>query len=144
MRQASCCRCSSGSWISGMVSWAEQWRRKFRVESNHALSRYGRSISGCPRGEKDTPAITWYHCKLIWRRLLKGPGVRRCLMMRSVCTIPCSKNKWRHPRPPYQTDRNTIERGVFLLYPHLVRDAFIAADWIFSHSRFVSVVATKG
>jgi hypothetical protein len=115
MRQASCCCCSSGSCISGIISCAEQWRRKFRVESSHALSRYGISILGWPSGEKDTPAITWYHCLLIWRRLWKGPGVRRCLMMRSVCTIPCSKKRCRHPRPPYQTDRNTIERGVFLL-----------------------------
>jgi hypothetical protein len=39
MRQASCCRCSSRSWIPGIISCAEQWRRKVWVESSHTLSR---------------------------------------------------------------------------------------------------------
>jgi hypothetical protein len=52
----SCCSC--GSEISGITSPAEQWQRNARVESNHALSKYGKGISGQLSGENETPAMT--------------------------------------------------------------------------------------
>jgi hypothetical protein len=65
---------SCGSGRSGITSSAELWHRKARVEFNHALSKYGRGMSGLLSGENETPVMTWYHWRQTWRRLCNCPG----------------------------------------------------------------------